>query len=67
MMPVSAFFICLLVIRAIGFDGIAREVKLSSRFRRQRMYYVVTKYIAPFFLLIILASSIASTLGFITI
>ena len=67
MMPVSAFFICLLVIRAIGFDGIAREVKLSSRFRRQRMYYVVTKYIAPFFLLIILASSIASTLGWITI
>ena len=67
MMPISAFFICLLVIKVIGFDGIAKEVKLSSRFRRQPMYYVVTKYIAPFFLLIILASSIASTLGFITI
>ena len=67
MMPVSALFICLLVIRVIGFDGIAREVRLSSQFRRQPMYYIVTKYIAPVFLLIILVSSIASALGFITI
>ena len=67
MMPVSAFCICLLVIRVVGFDGITKEVRLSSRFRRQPMYYVVTKYIAPFFLLIILASSIANALGFISI
>ena len=67
MMPVSALFICILVIKVIGFGGIADEVKLSSRFRRQPMYYIVTKYIAPFFLVIILASSIANALGFITI
>ena len=67
MMPISAFFTCILVIRVIGFDGIAAEVKLSSKFSRQPMYYVVTKYIAPFFLMIILASSIASALGIITI
>ena len=67
MMPISAFFTCILVIRVIGFDGIAAEVRLSSKFRRQPMYYVVIKYIAPFFLMIILASSIASALGFITI
>lgn len=67
MMPVSAFFVCILIIRVIGFDGVAKEVKLSSKFRRQPMYYIVTKYIAPFFLMIILASSIASALGFITI
>ncbi|MBQ9902748.1 MAG: sodium-dependent transporter [Clostridia bacterium] len=67
MMPISAFFICLLVIKVIGFDGIEKEVRLSSQFRRQPMYYVVTKYIAPFFLLIILASSLANTLGLITI
>ena len=67
MMPVSAFFVCILIIRVIGFDGVAKEVKLSSKFRRQPMYYIVTKYIAPFFLMLILASSIASALGFITI
>ena len=67
MMPISAFFICMLVTKVIGFDGIAKEVRLSSQFRRQPMYYAVTKYIAPFFLMIILASSIASTLGLITI
>ena len=67
MMPVSAFCICLLIIRVIGFDGISKEVRLSSRFRRQPMYYIVTKYIAPFFLFIILASSIANALGFISI
>ena len=61
------FFICMLVTKVIGFDGIAKEVRLSSQFRRQPMYYAVTKYIAPFFLMIILASSIASTLGLITI
>ncbi len=67
MMPISAFFTCILVIKVIGFDSITKEVRLSSKFRRQPMYYVVTKYIAPFFLLIILASSIASAFGFITI
>lgn len=67
MMPVSAFFICLLVSRVIGFDGIAKEVRLSSQFRRQPLYYIVTKYIAPVFLIIILFSSIANALGFITI
>ena len=67
MMPVSALFTCLLVIKVIGIDGIAKEVRLSSRFSRQPMYNVVIKYIAPFFLLIILGSSIASTLGWITI
>jgi Na+-dependent transporters of the SNF family len=67
MMPVSALFTCLLVIRVIGFEGIAREVKLSSQFRRQPMYYFITKYIAPVFLLIILASSVAAAFGLITI
>ena len=67
MMPISALFICILVIKVIGFEGISKEIKLSSAFRRQPMYYVVTKYIAPFFLMIILASSIANAFGFITI
>ena len=38
MMPISAFLICLLVIKGTGLDAIANEVKLSSRFRRERTY-----------------------------
>ena len=66
MMPVSALFTCILILRVVGFDAIAREVKVSSQFRRQGMYHFVMKYIAPFFLIVILLSSIASVLGWIT-
>ncbi len=66
MMPVSALFTCILILRMVGFDGIAKEVKISSQFKRQGMYNFVMKYIAPFFLIVILLSSIASVLGWIT-
>lgn len=66
MMPVSALFTCILILRVVGFDGIAKEVKISSQFKRQGMYHFVMKYIAPFFLIVILLSSIASVLGWIT-
>lgn len=67
MMPVSAFFTVLLILRVVGTGGIAREVTLSSRFRRQRMYNFIIRFVAPFFLIVILVSSVAAVMGWITI
>ncbi len=67
MMPISALFTCILILRVVGCDKIAEEVKLSSKFKRQGLYNIVIKYLAPVCLLIIFASSIASAFGWITI
>ncbi len=61
MMPIAAFAMCILITRCVGVQRIAEEVKLSSKFRMEKMYNVVVRYIAPIFVIIILLSS----LGFI--
>lgn len=67
MMPISALFTCILILRVVGRDKVAEEVKLSSKFKRQKLYDIVIKYFAPVFLIIILLSSIASVFGWIKI
>ena len=63
MMPIVALITCLLVGWFIGTDAVAEEVKLSSKFKREKMYSVITKYIAPIFIVAILISSTLDTLG----
>lgn len=65
MMPIVALFTCLLVGYFIGTKTIGDEVKLSSKFKREKMYTVIIKYIAPIFILAILVSSVLNTLGII--
>ena len=67
MMPVAAFATCLLVIRKVGLDSIAGEVKLSSRFRFEGLYRVCVRFVAPAFVVVILLSSLASVLGILKI
>lgn len=67
MMPISAFLICLLVIKGTGLDAIANEVKLSSRFRRERTYRFLVRGLVPVGLLIIFVSSVLNVFGIITI
>ncbi|MBO6158143.1 MAG: sodium-dependent transporter [Firmicutes bacterium] len=67
MMPISSFAICIFVVYVVGVKKIAEEVKLSSAFRFEGMYKVFIKYIAPFFVMVILLSSIANVLGIIHI
>ena len=67
MMPISAFLICLLVIKGTGLDAIANEVKLSSRFRRERAYRFLVRGLVPVGLLIIFVSSVLNVFGIITI
>ena len=66
MMPVAALSTCLLVTRVVGLKKITEEVELSSRFKQKQIYAFMIKYLAPIFIIIILLSSMASVLGWIS-
>lgn len=66
MMPIAALATCILVLRVVGFERIAKEIELSSAFKRKKLYQVFIKYFAPICLIIILLSSVASVLGIIS-
>ena len=66
MMPVAALATCLLVTRVAGLGKIAQEVEQSSAFKRRGMYNIFMKYLAPVCIVIILLSSIANVLGWIS-
>ena len=66
MMPIAAMVICLLVVRVIGVDRIAEEVEAcGAPFRAKGIFNFMVKYICPFFVAIILFSSVANVLGWI--
>ncbi|WP_315576904.1 sodium-dependent transporter [Oribacterium parvum] len=66
MMPIAAMATCLLVVRVITVKGIADEVeKNDAPFKRKAIFNFMIKYLCPFFVAIILFSSVASVLGWI--
>lgn len=67
MMPLAALSTCALILSKVGVDRLAREVELSSAFRRKGMYRFFLKYLAPACITIILVSSIANVLGWISL
>lgn len=67
MMPIAAFFICILVIKAVGLDKISEEVRLSSQFKREKAYRFLIRGLVPIGLLVILVSSVLNAFGIITI
>lgn len=67
MMPVVAFFICLLVGWVVGPKYVSDEIKRSSPFKREKLFVVVIRYIAPVCIALILISSVLDTLGIATI
>ncbi len=67
LMPIVALATCLIVTRVIGFKAISDEVKLSSKFKQEKMALVMTKYIAPVFLVVILVSYVLNQFGVISI
>lgn len=67
MMPLAALSTCILIIRVVGFRAIAEEVERSSAFRRKKMYNFFLKYLAPICIVVILLSSVANVIGWITL
>ncbi len=66
MMPVAALATCFLITRVVGLDKIAGEVEQSSAFKRKKMYNLFMKYLAPVCIAVILLSSVANVLGWIS-
>ncbi len=67
MMPIAAIATCILVLRVVTIDRIAAEIKQTSKFKREKVYTFVLKYIAIVLLIIILVSSLANVFGIIQI
>lgn len=65
MMPLAALATLILILKTVGLDKIAKEVEISSKFKRKGMYNFFIKYLDGFCLVIILASSVANVFGFI--
>ena len=67
MMPIAAIATCLLVSRVIGVQKIEEEVTLDGKpFRRKKIFNFMIRYLCPVFAAIILVSSVANALGWIS-
>ena len=67
MMPIAAIATCLLISRVVSVDAIAQEVTAEGKpFRRKKIFCFMIRWLCPIFAAIILASSVANALGWIT-
>lgn len=67
MMPLAASATCILIVKVVGLKTIEKEVMLSSAFKRKKMYNFFMKYLVLICLGIILASSIADVMDWISL
>ncbi len=67
LMPLVALLTCIFVGYVIKPAAIADEVKLSGQFKREKIFTVMIRYIAPVFVVGILISSILNAFGVITL
>ncbi len=67
LMPIAALFTCIFLGFIIGTNVAVSEVRLSSRFRFEKLFIIITKWIAPVCLAVILVTSILSAAGLFTI
>lgn len=67
MMPIAALASCIYIVRAVKIERIVEEVERDGApFKRKKMFCFMIKYVCPIFVVIILISSIANVLGWIT-
>ena len=68
MMPIAALAICNLIMRWMTLERAEQEVLLDGMpFRRKAVFRFMICYMCPVFVIVILISSVASSLGFLTI
>ncbi len=58
LMPIVAFLTSILVGYIIKPKAISDEIKLSGKFKNEKLFVIIIKYVAPIFTLLILLSSI---------
>ena len=67
MMPIAALATCLLISKVIGIKKIEEEMLLEGgAFKRKRVFDFMIQYLCPIFAAIILFSSVANALGWIS-
>ena len=67
MMPIVAFCTCLFVGYVVKTKTLVNEVKRSSPFKREKLFVVMIRYVAPVCIVLILVSSILDALGIVKI
>lgn len=67
LMPIVAFLTCIFVGFIVKPKTVSDEVRLNSRFGREKLFIVMIRYIAPVCLIAILVSSVLNALKIITI
>lgn len=68
LMPIVALFTCIFVGFIIKPKAIADEVKATDgKFKGEKLFNIMIKWIAPIFLIMILVSSVANAMGWISI
>ncbi|NCB92957.1 MAG: sodium-dependent transporter [Clostridia bacterium] len=67
LMPIVAMLTCIFIGFVVKPKEVIDEVKLNSPFRREKVFVIMIKYIAPICIIIILVSSILNALGIISI
>ena len=64
LMPIVAFFTCLFVGFIIKPETISDEVKLTNgTFKREKIFIIMVKWVAPWFLIAILITSVLGAMG----
>ena len=67
MMPIAAFLTCLFIGWIVGPALVINEAAGADGFRSKKLFVIMTKYVAPILLLMILYTSVLTSLGMIKI
>jgi len=67
LMPILALLTAIFIVWVVGVETVVDEVKLSSRFKKEKLFRFIIKYIVPVSMVIILVSSILDTFGIVSI
>lgn len=67
LMPIVAFMTSIIVGYIIKPRAIIEEIALAGKFKNEKLFVVIIKYVAPVFTLLILISSILDVLGIVKI
>lgn len=66
-MPIAALITCIFVGYVLKPEALIQELEIGGKFTAKRMFTVMIKYIAPIFIVLILASSVLEAFGIMKI
>lgn len=67
LMPIVAFFTCILIGWVAGTKVVSEEVEQNFAFRRKRLFEVMVRWVAPILLVCILVGQVLSAMGIMTL